>query len=350
MAQELPAAKRRDASALAGVGDAFRAAAALRAATAMTGLEGARSSVPVTNELRAASHALASSTSDARLADAIGKIDAWWPEGFVAGERAAKASLGALAARAREATAYPTGLHEWTVVQHVLARCSERKVGPFIVSLGSVSARDARNAFERRFLSQWAQATIDASPTLRVATGARREEQIQRFGTLDHELREAALGRVKIGAAAPAEQVRRAGSSVGLSEVGILRRELEKRRNIRPLRKLFADIPHALQALKPCMLMSPLSVSTFLKPDSMSFDLVVFDEASQLPTEEAIPAILRAKQVVVAGDANQLPPSSFFASGSPFESGEEAEETEESLRPLESLLNDWAVSTDQRIV
>ena len=65
--------------------------------------------------------------------------------------------------------------------------------------------------------------------------------------------------------------------------------------------------------------MSPISVSTFLKPGSITFDLVVFDEASQLPTQEAIPSILRAKQVVVAGDENQLPPTSFFLASSIFE-------------------------------
>jgi superfamily I DNA and/or RNA helicase len=86
------------------------------------------------------------------------------------------------------------------------------------------------------------------------------------------------------------------------------------------------------------MLMSPLSVSTFLKPGSLAFDLVVFDEASQLPTQEAIPAILRAKQVVVAGDANQLPRPRFHGVRH-FRRGREAADAEE-FEPLESVLND----------
>ncbi len=340
LAAELPEGKRREARALSEAAKGFRASAALRTATAMTGLEGASASVPVTSDLRAASHALALSTGDEHLAGAIGKLDEWWPRGFVDGERASTAPLEGLAARVRQALDHPTELHDWIVVQHVLARCAERNLRAFVEALGGVSARDARNALERRFLSQWAQAVIDSSASLRVATGVRREEQIERFRRLDQDLRLASLGKIKTGASQPADQVRRAGSSVNLSEVAILRREMEKRRNIRPLRKLFADIPHALQALKPCMLMSPLSVSTFLKPGSMTFDLVVFDEASQLPTQEAIPAILRAKQVVVAGDANQLPPSSFFSAGAISDTDGEDEETAESLRPLESLLND----------
>jgi len=338
LAAEVAPTETKNPGSLTRAADGFRAAAALRSATASSGLGGATSSVPVTDELRAASRALVASTADTRLGDALTRVDAWWPGGFVQDQPASAASLDAVAARAREALGHPTLLNDWVVLKHVLERCHERKLGPFIDSLNTTSAHDARNAFEHRFLSQWSQAVIDGSPTLRVATGPRREEQIERFRRLDQDVRLASLGQIKAGAAAPAEQVRRAGSNVALSQVGILRHELEKRRNIRPLRKLFADIPSALQALKPCMLMSPLSVSTFLKPDSMSFDLVVFDEASQLPTQEAIPAILRARQTVVAGDSNQLPPSSFFQAGTINDLGEDEEA--ESFQPLESLLND----------
>jgi superfamily I DNA and/or RNA helicase len=123
--------------------------------------------------------------------------------------------------------------------------------------------------------------------------------------------------------------------------VGILRKEMEKKKRLKPLRVLFNEIPQVLQALKPCFLMSPLSVSTFLKPGAFNFDLVIFDEASQLPTPEAIPSILRAKQVIVAGDSNQLPPTSFFRTNIGDNSGEwEEEQVEE----LESLLNDCKAS------
>jgi superfamily I DNA and/or RNA helicase len=123
------------------------------------------------------------------------------------------------------------------------------------------------------------------------------------------------------------------------SEVGVLRRELQKRKRIKPLRKLFAEIPHVLQSLKPCLLMSPVSVSTFLKPEVFHFDLVVFDEASQLPTPEAVPAVLRASQVVVAGDRNQLPPTSFFEASLAPEEGEE-DDAMEVQAPLDLLLDE----------
>src|SRR5699024_5642645 len=78
------------------------------------------------------------------------------------------------------------------------------------------------------------------------------------------------------------------------------------------LRKLFDDIPNLLPKLAPCMLMSPISVAQYIAPIANNSDLVVFDEASQLPTAEAVGAIARGKSVIVVGDPKQLPPTSFF--------------------------------------
>ena len=126
-------------------------------------------------------------------------------------------------------------------------------------------------------------------------------ELIQKFRAVDKKTQELQLAHIRTVASAGAQKVRSANGDLGkIGEVGILQRELQKKKRIRPLRRLFADIPNVLQALKPCMLMSPISVSTFLKPGSCRFDLVIFDEASQLPTPEAIPSILRAGAVIVA--------------------------------------------------
>ncbi|GAA3449954.1 AAA domain-containing protein [Dactylosporangium matsuzakiense] len=84
-----------------------------------------------------------------------------------------------------------------------------------------------------------------------------------------------------------------------------------KRRHL-PIRQLFATAPHMLTALRPCWAMSPLVVSQLLPPQADLFDVVVFDEASQVTPADAIPALLRGRQIVVAGDEHQLPPTSFF--------------------------------------
>ena len=93
-------------------------------------------------------------------------------------------------------------------------------------------------------------------------------------------------------------------------------RESQKRSHLMPIRKVFSEMPDLIAKLKPCMMMSPLSVSTFLESRSLTFDLVIFDEASQVCTENAVGAISRGRQVVIAGDSNQLPPTSFFVATS----------------------------------
>ena len=96
------------------------------------------------------------------------------------------------------------------------------------------------------------------------------------------------------------------------SEITILQREAVKKRRHMPLRHLFDRISNLLGRLKPCLLMSPISVSQFLIPGRLHFDLVVFDEASQIYTEDAVGAIYRGDQLIVAGDNKQLPPTLFF--------------------------------------
>jgi hypothetical protein len=104
------------------------------------------------------------------------------------------------------------------------------------------------------------------------------------------------------------------------------RRELEhefgKTMRYKSIRDLAAaESGMVLQDLKPVWLMSPLSVSDTLPLDTSPFDVVIFDEASQVPLEEAVPALFRAHQVIVVGDEMQLPPTSFFAARAEEEEG-----------------------------
>ena len=75
---------------------------------------------------------------------------------------------------------------------------------------------------------------------------------------------------------------------------------------------LLERLPNLLPRLKPCFLMSPLSVAQFLDPSMPKFDIVIFDEASQIPVWDAVGAIARGAEVIVVGDSKQLPPTSFF--------------------------------------
>ncbi|MDE0186575.1 MAG: DUF3320 domain-containing protein [Candidatus Poribacteria bacterium] len=95
-------------------------------------------------------------------------------------------------------------------------------------------------------------------------------------------------------------------------QLGLLRREFEKKRRHLPIRQLMTKAGNAIQAIKPVFMMSPLSVATFLPPNSVDFDWVVFDEASQVKPVDAFGAIIRGGQAVVVGDNRQLPPTRFF--------------------------------------
>jgi len=97
-------------------------------------------------------------------------------------------------------------------------------------------------------------------------------------------------------------------------QVNVLGREFNKKARHMPIRKLMVEAGLAIQAIKPVFMMSPLSIANFLGPGVLEFDLVIFDEASQVKPVDALGAILRGRQVVVVGDTKQLPPTSFFDS------------------------------------
>lgn len=120
------------------------------------------------------------------------------------------------------------------------------------------------------------------------------------------------------------------------SETKILLNESTKKRRHWPIRRLFAAIPSLLQQLKPVMLMSPLSVSHYLASPNLRFDVVLVDEASQICPEDALVALYRAKQVIVAGDNKQLPPTPFFQAT---QSEEDVEDLEDGVDEHESVLD-----------
>jgi very-short-patch-repair endonuclease len=95
-------------------------------------------------------------------------------------------------------------------------------------------------------------------------------------------------------------------------QLGLLREEFAKKRRHLPVRQLLMKAGRAIQSIKPIFMMSPMSVATYLVPNSLEFDLVVFDEASQVRPVDALGALLRGKQAIVVGDEKQMPPTSFF--------------------------------------
>ena len=143
-------------------------------------------------------------------------------------------------------------------------------------------------------------------PPLASFEGSGHEQVIARFRTLDELALEHNRARL---AHAHWSSVPKAESG---GQFGVLRREFEKRSRHLPIRRLMERAGNAAQAIKPVFMMSPLSIATYLSPGSVAFDLVVFDEASQVRPVDAFGALLRGAQAVVVGDSRQLPPTSFF--------------------------------------
>lgn len=98
----------------------------------------------------------------------------------------------------------------------------------------------------------------------------------------------------------------------GGGQMSVLRTEFNRKARHMPIRKLMQEAGAAIQTIKPVFMMSPMSIANFLPPGDIEFDLVIFDEASQVRPVEALGAVLRGKQLVVVGDSKQLPPTSFF--------------------------------------
>ncbi len=175
---------------------------------------------------------------------------------------------------------------------------------------GEVTFDDLAPAFLRTFYQKWLGEVV------------RLRESLQRFHTLAHENRvkefrvldQAILVANRAALAAKlrdAVQTRLRAPKLAVP-MAVLRREMARQRRLSPLRKTMHHAHAAIRAIKPCVLMSPLSVAQFLPGQEPSFDLVVFDEASQLPPEDAVGAIVRGRQLVVVGDPKQLPPTDFF--------------------------------------
>ncbi|ARU58955.1 DNA/RNA helicase [Oleiphilus messinensis] len=118
-------------------------------------------------------------------------------------------------------------------------------------------------------------------------------------------------------------------------EMDLLRREFTKKRRHIPIRRLLSEATAVIQQAKPVFMMSPMSVATYLPPGKVEFDLVIFDEASQIPAPDALGAIARGKQVIVVGDSKQMPPTNFFGRAVEF-SDEEADES--TTADVESIL------------
>ena len=212
-----------------------------------------------------------------------------------------------------------------------------------------LSAEEIVPIFLKCFSRSWLDAVIPKFSSVNDFRRLRQDERVEQFQDLDKKHLEIskALVFTKLISRLPNFD---AFSANG--EIALLRREMAKQRKLMPTRLLIKELPNLLPALKPCVMMSPLSISTYLGSSNYEFDVVIFDEASQVRTEDAIGAIFRAKQVIIAGDSKQLPPTDFFASS--VSSSDEYEEDEDGevndAGAYESLLEEASMLPSQSLL
>ena len=167
-------------------------------------------------------------------------------------------------------------------------------------------------AFRKAYSRMLASEIIDSSTVLSSFSGAAFNGRIEQFRRLDDELMQLTRQEIYLRLAARIPDFsREAGTS---SELGIMKKAIRSGGRGMSIRRLFSEIPNILMRLCPCMLMSPISVAQYLGPGGITFDTVIFDEASQLPTCKAVGVLARGNNAVIVGDPKQMPPTSFFQS------------------------------------
>ncbi|MBK8003910.1 MAG: DUF559 domain-containing protein [Gemmatimonadetes bacterium] len=174
---------------------------------------------------------------------------------------------------------------------------------------GEVKSNEIGRTFRRALFALWLERVIPTDPVLHAFGAAAHEAHREAFRELDQKIQRQNRAQLLEGLRTRCSS---AYGSAPNAQKQFLMREMAKQRAHKPLRRTLREAHEAVRALKPCFMMSPLSVAQFL-PSTARFDLVVFDEASQLPTEDAVGAICRGRQLVVVGDPKQLPPTNFFS-------------------------------------
>jgi len=226
----------------------------------------------------------------------------------------------------------PMILDRWMAFVGAVSNLEALDLGPFasLIKEGKLAPAALVLQLTGSFYEGVLRHAIERFPTLNGFDGATHAKVVDRFQALDRERLRMAQYEVC--------QAHSRGLPIhqgDAGEMGIVRKEMSKKRRHMPLRQLLSQAGRSIQAIKPVFMMSPISVAQFLQPGTIDFDLLLIDEASQVQPVDALGAIARCKQIVVVGDEKQLPPTSFFQR---LASDVGAEDEEDNLADVQSIL------------
>lgn len=281
-------------------------------------------------------HAGIFATLLARLADNLAatpeSVKAWHGEGtpLVALQR----SLPAWDEDAKDRDLL--SLRRWARLLGLLAELSKFELVSASQQIldGTVPFAEAERAFEHGFYDAVLRQQLDLE-NLNAFDGVQHGVSIRTYSNSVEQLRNLSPGIL----ASDMLDIRGFNSGVNVGAVGELRRELSKTRNGKKIRSLLKDHWHVISKLTPCVLAVPDAVVRYLDSDLDAFDLVVFDEASQIKVPHAIGALGRANAAVVVGDSKQMPPTSVAQSSATLDD-EDQDSEEESVVDEESILTE----------
>jgi len=252
------------------------------------------------------------------------------------GDSASADALGRVRSSVEGWRAAPSQLRDWCAWRRARGSAMRAQLGPLVEAFeaGRFPSSALGDVFDRSYSQWWTAALTDAQEALNRFSSPEHERKIHQFQELDDRYMD--LARIAIRARLDKNIPAIPTSARQDPEMGVLKREIGKKTRHKPVRQLLAQIPNLLPRLKPCLLMSPMSVAQYLSPSYPPFDVVVFDEASQIPVWDAIGAIARGKQAIIVGDPRQLPPTTFFQRAA----DDEEAPADDVVEDLESILDD----------
>ena len=231
-----------------------------------------------------------------------------------------------------EISSHSGELREWIAWNGVASEA--RNAGLDIVLQAYLSGMEhgqIEGAFKKSLSKSLAVNIIDSSRVLNKFTGNTFNDKIDQFRKLDKDMIRLSKNEIYCRLASKVPNFTREAAQN--SELGILQRAIRSTGRGLSIRKLLDQLPNLLPRLCPCMLMSPISAAQYLDPAREPFDIVVFDEASQMPTCKAVGALARAENAVIVGDPKQMPPTSFFVNNT-------SDEENIDIEDMESILDD----------
>lgn len=219
-----------------------------------------------------------------------------------------KLGLAALGERLQQWQESLTALYQMARFNVLADQLRKAKLDDLLeIAISSDEPKQLTAILDFSWYSGLVQRVYAEKPALQQFDRIKHEHQIARFKSLD-------LASLNHAQTHLAKQVWEGMPNINQpGEMAVLRAELNKKRRHIPIRQLIEKAGRAIQQIKPVFMMSPMSIANFLPPGKLEFDVVVFDEASQVKAVDAFGAIMRGKQVVVVGDTRQMPPTDFFS-------------------------------------